>query len=93
MRHRRLVTETQHFMDEVNASQRNEVWPDKLRNATAVDKLFWRGSPDAPLVQRVGGWLFGLMLITVGFFILDYFGSERWLLFVPVVFLLLGATY
>jgi hypothetical protein len=91
MRRHRSVTETQRFMDKINASQRNVLWPDTLRNVTAVDKFLWRGSPDAPLVQRVGAWLFGLMLITAGFFMLDYFGSARWLLFIPLAFLLLGA--
>lgn len=37
-------------------------------NGRSVDEFLWKGSPDAPLVQRMGAWIFGLafMLIAVG---------------------------
>ena len=43
------------------------VFPDTVRNARSVDAYFWRGSPDAPLVQRIGAWLFGLFFMVLGF--------------------------
>ena len=54
------------FIDETRTSQRNIVFPDTVRNARSVDAFFWRGSPNPPLVQRIGAWLFGLSFIGVG---------------------------
>jgi hypothetical protein len=53
-------------IEEVRAKQRNTVWPDTIRNSRSVDAFFWKGSPDAPLVQRIGAWIFGLTFILVG---------------------------
>jgi hypothetical protein len=54
------------LMDETRASQRNIVFPDTVRNGRAVDAFLWRGSPDPPLVQRIGAWMFGLAFIGFG---------------------------
>ena len=61
VQHERLI-------EEIKAKQRNTVWPDTLMNGRSVDEFLWKGSPDAPLVQRMGAWIFGLafMLIAVG---------------------------
>jgi hypothetical protein len=34
--------------------QRNIVFPDTVRNDRLVNELFWKGSPRATLVQRIG---------------------------------------
>lgn len=57
---------TRKVVEELKARQRNLVWPDALINSRSVDQFLWRGAPDAPLVQRVGAWLFGLAFIAVG---------------------------
>jgi len=46
------------FEEEVRARQRNTVWPDPLRNSSSVDRLLWKGSPNATLLQRVGVAIF-----------------------------------
>lgn len=56
----------QRAVEELDAKQRNIVWPDTLRNGKSVDAFLWKGDPDAPLVQRIGAWLFGLFFILVG---------------------------
>jgi len=53
-------------IDEIEAKQRNTVWPDTLRNSRSVDAFLWKGDPDAPLVKRIGAWIFGLFFILVG---------------------------
>lgn len=55
------------FIQETNASQRNIVFPDTVRNARSVDAFLWHGSPNPPLVQRIGAWIFGLTFIGLGF--------------------------
>jgi hypothetical protein len=62
------------FIEEAKGRQRNIVFPDTVRNARSVDAYLWRGSPDAPLVQRIGAWLFGLTFIGIGalFFNIGY---------------------
>jgi hypothetical protein len=42
------------YIEDLKARQRNLIWPDVLRGGRTVDELFWKGSRDAPLVQRVG---------------------------------------
>jgi hypothetical protein len=66
MKHRREDLEK--FIEESRSSQRNTVFPDTVRNARSVDAFLWRGSPDPPLVQRIGAWLFGLTFIAMGLF-------------------------
>ena len=57
---------TQRVVEELKARQRNLIWPDALINSRSVDEFLWRGAPDAPLIQRVTAWLFGLAFIAVG---------------------------
>jgi hypothetical protein len=54
------------WIDDFKAKQRNTVWPDPLINSRGVDEFLWKGSPDAPLVQRIGAWLFGLFFLAAG---------------------------
>jgi len=53
-------------IEEVRAKQRNTVWPDAMRNSRSVAAFLWKGSPNAPLVQRIGAWIFGLTYILIG---------------------------
>jgi hypothetical protein len=66
MDHERAAAKRHAFIDEIKARQRNIVWPDALVNSRAVDVFLWRGSSDAPLVQRIGAWLFGLLYLGFG---------------------------
>ena len=62
-----------HLIEEIKAKQRNTVWPDTHRNGRSVDEYLWKGSPDAPLVQRIGAWVFGFtfMLLAVALIEVD----------------------
>jgi hypothetical protein len=54
--------------EEVEAAQRNIVWPDTVRTGASVDALLWRGSPKATTVQRIGIAVFGLLFLSLGLF-------------------------
>lgn len=54
------------FVEEIEAKQRNTVWPDTMKNGRSVDEFLWKGSPDAPLVQRMGAWIFGMFFMLGG---------------------------
>jgi hypothetical protein len=56
----------QQLIEEIKQKQRSTVWPDALVNSRGVDEFLWKGSPDAPLVQRVAAWLFGIVFILAG---------------------------
>jgi hypothetical protein len=55
------------LIEQTKAKQRNTIWPDTFQNGRSVDEYLWKGSPDAPLVQRIGAVIFGLffMLMSV----------------------------
>jgi hypothetical protein len=53
-------------IEEVKARQRNIVFLDTVRNSRNVDAFLLRGDPNAPLVQRVGAWIFGLFFLLCG---------------------------
>jgi hypothetical protein len=57
-------------IEEIEAKQSNTVWPDAMVNSRSVDEFLWKGSPDAPFVQRIGAWIFGVFFI---------FGGLAWL--------------
>lgn len=61
-----MHTSRRRVIEEVKAKQRNIVFPDTVRNSRNVDAYFLRGDPDAPLVQRIGAWLFGLFFLLCG---------------------------
>jgi hypothetical protein len=73
------------FEQEIRSRQRNIVFPDTTRNSRYMYKALWQGSRDAPLVQRVGAWLFGLWFMVSGLMLLNVAVGERtggWLLFI-----------
>lgn len=60
--------------EDVEARQRNTVWPDTFRNSAIIDAFLWKGDPNAKPVQRIGliilscfSLLLCLFLITVPF--------------------------
>jgi hypothetical protein len=54
------------LIEEMKAKQSNTVWPGPMINSRGVDEFLWRGDPDAPLVQRMAAWIFGIFFIVVG---------------------------
>lgn len=42
-----------------------------LSESRGVDEFLLKGSPDAPLVQRIGAWLFGLFFLAAGIVFLE----------------------
>lgn len=54
------------YIAELEARQRNTVWPDPLRNSRGVDQLLWKGSVDATAVQRIGIAVFGFTFCLIG---------------------------
>lgn len=58
---------SQRVLEEIKTRQKNTIWPDTLLNGRSVDEFLWKGSADAPLVQRVGACIFGatFMLLAV----------------------------
>ena len=54
------------FIRQIEARQQNTVWPGHLINSRGVDEFLWRGNPDAPLVQRMAAWIFGVAFMIVG---------------------------
>ena len=51
---------------EIRSRQSNILWPDTLKNSTAVNRLLWKGTSDPTLVQRIGMCLFGLAFFALG---------------------------
>ena len=54
------------IIEELKAKQRNTLWPDTLINSSSVDGFLWKGSPNPPLVQRIGAWIFGITFMICG---------------------------
>src|SRR5216684_2671063 len=77
MRRRTKPADQRAFIDDVRDRQKNILWPDTMRNARSVDEYLWKGSENAPLVQRIGAWLFGLSLIGLGLELLIRF-RQHW---------------
>jgi hypothetical protein len=40
--------------EDIEARQRNTVWPDTFRNSAIIDAFLWKGDPNAKPVQRIG---------------------------------------
>ncbi|MBS1805006.1 MAG: hypothetical protein JST28_16730 [Acidobacteria bacterium] len=76
----------------VRAKQSNTLWPDTLINSRGVDEFLWRGSGDAPLVQRIAAWIFGVAFVLVGIVWLDVAYTKGWILFgvLSIVWLFVG---
>jgi hypothetical protein len=80
------------LIEEIKAKQRNTVWPDAFVNSKGVDEFLWKGSPDAPLVQRVGAWIFGLTFILFGLIFVDIAYEKHFGLFgvLSIIWFLVG---
>jgi hypothetical protein len=67
---RRLAKMNKHPHDRLRQDferrQRNTVWPDTVRNGRSVDAYLWKGSPDAPRVQRIGAFIWGAFFLSLG---------------------------
>ena len=61
----------QKLTEEIKAKQSNILWPDAMKNSSGVDAFLWKGAPNAPLVQRIGAWIFGLFFLMAGASFLD----------------------
>jgi hypothetical protein len=66
MKAKTKIADHQSVIEEVEAKQKNTAWPDTRKNSRSVDAFLWKGSPDAPLIQRMGAWVFGLFFILCG---------------------------
>jgi hypothetical protein len=95
--HQDSPEQNEKWIDEIESRQRNIVFPDTVRNGRSVDELLWKGSPDAPLVQRIGIALFGLTFAagSVVFFWAALTRTEGWAdmtasIAIGVGFLILG---
>jgi len=53
------------------------MWPDFVVNGGLVDRFLLRGPADAPLVQRIGAWLFGLTFLGQGGVLLSIALDQR----------------
>jgi hypothetical protein len=51
---------------DLEARQRNLLWPDTLINARSVDEFLWKGSPHPNGIQRAGMALFGMFYVGIG---------------------------
>lgn len=60
--------EPDEFIDEIRSKQRNIVFPDTVRNERGLYDFLWNGTPDPPMVQRIGAWMMGLFLVIAGLF-------------------------
>lgn len=72
------------WIREVEAKQHNLVWPDAMRNNRGVDALLFKGDPNAPLVQRIGCWIFGCSMLFVTAFAFVEFQQSRSTAFIPL---------
>jgi hypothetical protein len=83
------VTNSNHnsLVEIIEAKQRNTVWPDTMINSRGVDEFLWKGDPNAPLVQRMAAWIFGIFFILIGVGWLDA-GYEKHSLIVAVLSIL-----
>jgi len=96
MKNDRDSSEKDVLIEEIEAKQRNIVFPDTVRNSRNVDAFLWKGSPDAPLVQRLGAWIFGLFFFVCGLCFIDIAQRKHsWevLIYSILVFLLGGKVF
>jgi hypothetical protein len=96
MKDREHNSQHDRLIDEIKDRQSNTLWPDTMKNGSSVDEFLWKGSPDAPLVQRMGAWIFGIFFLLCGVCFLEFAREKRsWvvLVFSLVVFLLGGKVF
>jgi hypothetical protein len=54
------------FINDLEARQRNIWMGDQIRNSGIFYRTAWHGSPDAPLVQRIGLAILGVVITGQG---------------------------
>ena len=79
--------------DDMRARQRNTLWYDTVFNGRRVDVFLWRGSPGAPLVQRIGAWIIGAELIGLGCLAVIAARKENSMLIAAASIFCFGAGY
>jgi len=92
MKNKAKPVNSERLIERIKVKQKNTVWPGPLINSRGVDEFLWKGSADAPLVQRIGAWIFGLTFIVIGIGIVDvgYRKQSWWDIVFSVVWFLLG---
>jgi hypothetical protein len=65
----------QRYIERVRQGQGNIVWPDFVQSGRNVDDALLKRSPNKPLVQRLGGLLFGIPLVLLAVLAMD---SANW---------------
>jgi hypothetical protein len=93
MKNEAEIPSKERVIEEIKTKQRNFAFPDTLRNSRSVDEFLWKGSPDAPLVQRMGAWMFGLFFILGGLVFLDVAYEKHYWIFgvLSICWFLVGA--
>jgi hypothetical protein len=51
--------------EELRSRQRNLVWPDYIEGGARIDAVLGRPSASRPMVQRIAGWLLGILMILI----------------------------
>jgi len=81
------------YIGQIEARQRNLIWPDVLRGSRSVDEFLWKGSRDAPLVQRIGAVILALAYVLVALtFVSMTMEFRQWFLsvFAAAMFVIAG---
>ena len=87
MRRPKSKKELDSYIEDLQARQRNLIWPDVLRGGRAVDELLWKGARDAPLVQRIGAVILAIMYIMIAALIVDVAVEQgKWFIGVAAIF-------
>ena len=80
------------YIGDLTSRQKNLIWPDILRVGRSVDEYLWKGDRKAPLVQRIGAFLFALCYLAVGLFVLGMTGGWRYWPFdaIAILYVMVG---
>src|SRR4051794_28428333 len=54
------------FSKNMQARQRNTIWPDTIRNRANGDRAIWFGADNPTMIQRIGFGLFGGVFFGIG---------------------------
>jgi hypothetical protein len=68
----------------LESRQGNVKWPDFIRAGKSADEVMLKRSLNKPLVQRIGGLLFGIALASIGIILLTMRHSH------PLIFVVAG---
>jgi hypothetical protein len=55
--------------EDIEAKQRNTLWPDTFRNSAIIDAFLWKGDPNAKPVQRIGLIILALFSLLICLFL------------------------